>query len=159
MGNNLYLIVGMFLGVSGFIMFLFFYMIKRDREVDKKIAALELMIEEMNQEIFALKKEAKNSRHLEMLRELEEVVEELVDNVKEMERNNLEYIKKLENEIHELEHKTKPKFMDFTNLSKSDEQKIISLYKSGYTIEQISKELRIPAGEVDLAIKSYDFLP
>ncbi|MEO1927374.1 MAG: hypothetical protein ABGX26_01620 [Nautiliaceae bacterium] len=30
---------------------------------------------------------------------------------------------------------------------------MVSMYKNGYTIEEISKELRIPAGEVELVIK------
>ena len=47
----------MFLGLSGFILFLFFYMLKRDKIVDSKLAAMELALEDLNQEIFKIKKE------------------------------------------------------------------------------------------------------
>ena len=49
----------MFLGLSGFILFLFFYMLKRDKIVDSKLAAMELALEDLNQEIFKIKKEMK----------------------------------------------------------------------------------------------------
>ena len=38
-------------------------------------------------------------------------------------------------------------------INKSDEERIINLYKNGYTIEEISRELRIPAGEIELILK------
>ena len=66
---------------------------------------------------------------------------------------NIKLIKQIENKIFNIEHSVKNKMVDFSNINKSDEQKIINLYKNGYTIEQISRELRIPAGEVELVIK------
>jgi len=54
----------MFLGLSGFILFLFFYMLKRDKIVDSKLAAMELALEDLNQEIFKIKKDIKNIKEL-----------------------------------------------------------------------------------------------
>lgn len=143
----------MFLGLSGFILFLFFYMLKRDKVVDSKMAALELALEDLNQELFKIKKDLKNNNTQKTLEEMESVIEKLISNVKKMEEKNIKYIKELENKLFSVEHSVKSKMVDFSNINKTDEQKIINLYKNGYSIEDISRELRIPAGEVELVIK------
>ena len=143
----------MFLGLSAFILFLFFYMSKRDKIVDSKLAAMELALEDLNQEIFKLKKDIRNNETQKTLQEMENVIEKLVENIKKIEEKNIKLIKQIENKIFNIEHSVKSKMVDFSNINKSDEQKIINLYKNGYTIEQISRELRIPAGEVELVIK------
>jgi len=147
----------MFLGLSGFILFLFFYMLKRDRVVDSKLAAMELALEDVNQEVYKLKKELNNKDTKKTLEEMEKVIEKLVENVKKIEEKNIKYIKEIENKLFSVEHSVKNKMVDFSNINKTDEQRIINLYKNGYTIEEISKELRIPAGEVELVIKFQSF--
>jgi len=143
----------MFLGLSAFILFLFFYMSKRDKIVDSKLAAMELALEDLNQEIFKLKKDIRNNETQKTLQEMENVIEKLVENIKKIEEKNIKLIKQIENKIFNIEHSVKSRMVDFSNINKSDEQKIINLYKSGYSIEQISRELRIPAGEIELVIK------
>ena len=143
----------MFLGLSGFILFLFFYMLNRDKTIDSKLAAMELALEDVNQEVFKLKKEIKNKNSEKILEEMEQVIEKLVENVKQLEEKNIKYIKNLENKLFNVEHSVKSKMVDFSNVNKTDEQRIINLYKNGYSIEEISRELRIPAGEVELVIK------
>ncbi|ACM92701.1 conserved hypothetical protein [Nautilia profundicola AmH] len=147
----------MFLGLSGFILFLFFYMLKRDKNVDSKLAAMELALEDINQEVYKLKKELNNKDTQRMLEEMESVIEKLVENIKKMEEKNIKYIKELENKLFSVEHSMKSKMVDFSNINKTDEQRIINLYKNGYSIEEISRELRIPAGEVELVIKFQSF--
>jgi cob(I)alamin adenosyltransferase len=143
----------MFLGLSGFILFLFFYILKRDRSVESKMAALELAMEDLNQELFKIKKDLKNNNTQKTLEEMESVIEKLIGNIKKMEEKNTAYIKEIENKLFNVEHSFKSKMVDFSNINKTDEVKIISLYKNGYTVEEISRELRIPAGEVELVIK------
>jgi septal ring factor EnvC (AmiA/AmiB activator) len=147
----------MFIGLSGFILFLFFYMLKRDRSVDAKLAAMEFALEDLNQEIYKIKKELNAKNTKKMLEEMEAVIEKLVDNVKKIEEKNIGYIRQLEEKLSSVEHSVKRKMVDFSNLNKTDEQRIINLYKNGYTIEEISRELRIPAGEVELVIKFQSF--
>jgi DNA-binding NarL/FixJ family response regulator len=63
-------------------------------------------------------------------------------------------VKSLESEIAKLFNEMKKnKLPEFNNVSKHDESRIISLYKNGYTIEEIARELRIPAGEVEFIVK------
>jgi Zn-dependent oligopeptidase len=147
----------MFLGLSGFILFLYFYMLKRDKVVENKLAALELMLEDVNQEVYKIKKNLKQNTTQKMLEEMESVIEKLVDNIKQMEEKNTARLKNMENKIFTIEHSVKSKMVDFSNINKTDEQRIINLYKNGYSVEDISKELRIPAGEVELVIKFQSF--
>jgi septal ring factor EnvC (AmiA/AmiB activator) len=146
-----------FVGISGFILFLFFYMLKRDKEIDSKMAAMELALEDMHQEVYKLKKDLKSINNTKALEEIENVIEKLVDNVKLMEEKQIKQIKELENKLFSIEHSVKSKMVDFSNINKTDEQRIINLYKNGYSIEEISRELRIPAGEVELVIKFQNF--
>jgi len=138
----------MFIGLSGFLLFLFFYIIRRDKIIDSKLLALEDMIEEINQELFKLKKQ-QNSK---VLIEMEKAIEKLVDNIKKIEEKNIYYIKNLEEKIEKISSKVSLKPLEL-DINKIDEQRIINLYKQGYSIEDISKELMIPAGEVELVIK------
>ena len=147
----------MFLGLSGFILFLFFYMLKRDRIVESKLAAMELALEDLNQEVYKLKKESSDNETQKMLKEMENVIEKLVNNIKKIEEKNINFMKEIENKLFSVEHSVKNKMVDFSNINKTDEQRIINLYKNGYSVEEISKELRIPAGEVELVIKFQSF--
>ncbi|WP_456480774.1 DUF6115 domain-containing protein [Nautilia sp.] len=147
----------MFLGLSGFILFLFIYMLKRDKVLDSKLAALELALEDVNQELFRLKKAVGSKKTEKTLEEIEIVIEKLVNNVKKLEEKNIKHIKELENKLFSVEHSVKNKIVDFANINKTDEQRIINLYKNGYSVEEISRELRIPAGEVELVIKFQSF--
>ena len=144
----------MFIGLSGFLFFLFLYMIKRDKAIDAKLLALENMVEEINQEIFKLKKQKNSEDSSKLLIEMEKNIEKLVNNIKKIEEKNVYYIKKLEERIEKIDSKVaKNKSPLDLDINKIDEQRIINLYKNGYSVEDISKELMIPAGEVELVIK------
>lgn len=142
----------MFIGLSGFLLFLFFYIIRRDKIIDSKLLVLEDMIEEINQELFKLKKQQNSKDSAKLLIEMEKTIEKLVDNIKKIEEKNIYYIKNLEEKIEKISSKVSLKPLEL-DINKIDEQRIINLYKQGYSIEDISKELMIPAGEVELVIK------
>lgn len=145
----------MFIGLSGFLLFLFFYIIRRDKIIDSKLLALEDMIEEINQELFKLKKQQNSKESTKLLIGMEKTIEKLVDDIKKIEEKNTYYIKNLEERIEKISSKVslKNKTPLELDINKIDEQRIINLYKQGYSIEDISKELMIPAGEVELVIK------
>jgi len=143
----------MFIGLSGFLLFLFFYIIRRDKIIDSKLLALEDMIEEINQELFKLKKQQNSKDSTKLLIEMEKTIEKLVDNIKKIEEKNIYYIKNLEEKIEKISSKVSLKPLEL-DINKIDEQRIINLYRQGYSIEDISKELMIPAGEVELVINT-----
>jgi septal ring factor EnvC (AmiA/AmiB activator) len=142
-----------FVGLSGFMLFLFFYIINRDKITENKLAGLELSLEEINQEIFKLKKEIKNLKQNNNLEDIEPVIREIIDSIKKVENKYTIKLNELEEKIDSLESSSKKKIFDFSNVNSQDEERIKALYKSGYSIEEISRELRIPAGEIELVLK------
>ncbi len=152
------LTIVIFIGLSAFMLFLFFYMLKIEKTVERKFAAMEMSLEELNKEMFTVKKSLKQNESLESVKRLENIIENLVDDVRFMEDKNREFYEKLQNEIESLKLGIKKSSIpDVSVLSKHEEEKIISLYKSGYSIEEISRELRIPAGEIELIVKFSSF--
>ena len=151
MDKNLLITVIIFVGISFFVFLLFIYVIKRDKLIEQKFAAFELSLEEIHKEIYELKKNSPS----EKLDKIERIIESIVDDVRAIEKKNLEIIEKLKEDVENLKFKIKRNNLpDINNMiSKNDEEKIINLYKNGYSIEEISRELRIPAGEVELILK------
>ncbi len=156
--NNEELNLIIFGGLSVFILFLFLFIIKREKINEQKFAAYDMSLEEAHKEIFLLKKELKNNELGKKIQKIENIVESIVDDVRAMEEKNLELIESLKNRIQELYAEIKKNKMPQMNfLNKSDEEKIKSLYQNGYSVEEISRELRIPAGEVELILKFSSF--
>ena len=149
------LVIVIFIGLSFFMLFLFFYMLKREKIIENKFAAIELSIEELNKELYLLKKELKNVDSVEAISKIEKIIEEIVDDIKILEEKNKKFYEKIEEEISKIENNIKKSHLTTTlhSINKHEESKILNLYKSGYSIEEISRELRIPAGEVELVLK------
>jgi len=147
-----------FAGLSFFIFFLFLYILKREKINEQKFAAFELALEEVHKEIFLLKKEIKKNELAKKIQTIENIVESIVDDVRAIEEKNIEIIESLKKQIREMYSEIKKnKIPEMNFISKSDEEKVKSLYQKGYSIEEISRELRIPAGEVELILKFSSF--
>jgi hypothetical protein len=148
-----------FIGLSFFILFLFFYILKREKVIEQKFAAIELSLEELNKEVFLLKKELKNNNSMEAIKKIEEIIEDIVDDIKFLDEKNKEFYLKIEEEIAKLQLEIKKSNLpNITGINKHEEEKILSLYKNGYSVEEISRELRIPAGEIELILKFSNIL-
>jgi septal ring factor EnvC (AmiA/AmiB activator) len=148
-----------FLGLSGFVLFLFFYVLKRENAIEQKFSAIELSLEELNKEVFLLKKELKKNNSIESIKKLKEAIEDIVDDIKFLDEKNKELYEKIEEEVAKLQLEIKKSNLpNITGVNKHEEEKILSLYKNGYSIEEISRELRIPAGEIELILKFSNIL-
>jgi len=152
MSNFIYLI--MFIGLSVFVFFLFLFILKREKEIEQKFLSFELSLEKLQQEVYLLKKENNIDSIYKDIEKIEKIVDSIVDDVRIIESKNIEIIESLKEEIRELKNEVKTnKLPEISSVNKSDEEKIISMYKSGYSVEEISKLLRIPIGEVELIVK------
>ena len=150
--DSLYLI--MFVGLSFFVLFLFIYILRVEKAFESKMEAFEMTLENINRDIFLLKKELNNSSSLDKIDTIEQILDSVVDKVRDLENKYSKLISSLKSEIRNLQSEIKKsKLPDIATLSKSEEDKIISLYKRGYSIEEISKELRVPIGEVEFIVK------
>jgi len=150
MDKNLLITIIIFAGLSFFMFMLFLYVMRRDKIIEEKFNGFELALEEIHKEIYKLKKES----NIKKLDKIEKIIESIVDDVRMIESKNVEIIEELKEEIKEVKSRIKKNNLpDISMINKSDEEKIINLYKNGYSIEEISRELRIPAGEVELIVK------
>ncbi|MEO1923280.1 MAG: hypothetical protein ABGX25_02030 [Nautiliaceae bacterium] len=148
----------MFGGLSFFVLFLFIYILKRDRVIEQKFGALELALEDINKELFELKKKDKNKSLIGAIERLEEIMDTLVDDMRALEERNKAFYMEIQEELAKLKiDLKKDKIQNITNIGELDRERILTLYKNGYSIEEISRELRIPAGEVDLIVKFSSF--
>ena len=151
---NMMIIYLMFGGISFFVLFLFVYMINRDKAIETKFAGIEMALENIFSELDSVKKEVKSPKAIEALQNLEIMIEQIANSVKSLEDKNQERILQLENKLKSIEMNVReakmPKFM---NSVSSDNQKIRDLFKKGYSLEEISRELRIPIGEVKLGLE------
>ena len=148
-----------FTGLSAFMLFLFFYILKREKIIEQKFAAIELSLEELNKEVFLLKKELKNNKSLQAIQKMEEIIENIVDDIRYLDEKNRDFYKKVEEEIAKIQIEIKKQNLPaIGNINKHEEEKILNLYKNGYSIEEISRELRIPAGEIELILKFSNIL-
>jgi len=144
----------MFGGLSFFMFLLFYYVMKVEKGIQNKLVALELSVEELNKEVFALKKELKKATSLDALKDLEKIIETIVDDIKAIEEKNKTLYLSLKEEIKRISTEIKKnKIPEYTSITRHEEEKIINMYKSGYKVEEISRELRIPAGEIELILK------
>ena len=149
----------MFGGISFFMFLLFLFMLKREKISEQKFAAIEMSLEELNKEVFLIKKRVKNRDNFPEIERIEKQVVELIDNMEKIEEKNIEIINLIQERINDLYSKIKHNnISDISgDISKSEEEKILNLYKSGYTVEEISRELRIPAGKIELIVKFSTF--
>ncbi len=122
----------------------------RDREMTKLVLSLK-------NEIFNLKKNTtqedsseNSSQYKELDNKIYEVGESLIKIVRNLKNIDAkqsiheEKIKKIEEQL---------KHFNISSSSNTNENKIISLYKDGKSIEEIANEMRVPTGEVELIVK------
>jgi len=148
----------MFGGLSFFMLFLFIFMLKREKVIEQKFRAIELSLEEIHKEVYILKKHNLNESLQKEIEKIENIIDSIVDDIRIIESKNIEIIESLKKQIHELYNEIKKnKLPEISTLNKSDEEKIINMYKNGYSIEEISRTLRIPAGEIELILKFSSF--
>jgi len=152
--------IAIFIGLSLAVVFLFFYMFARDKEVDRKFHLISSALEDINQEIYKLQKQQKDNslQNIENMiaEQLESVLGNLVKTVEQSQYKNQEEIQMLFDKISKLESNIKT--MSLPNLDpiankKDNKEKIKELFEIGYSIEEIAKEVGLPAGEVQLLLK------
>jgi len=156
MDNYMYLL--MFGGLSFFMLFLFLFILKREKIIEQKFAAFELSLEELHKEVYLLKKNNPADSLQKDIEKIENLIDSIVDDIRIIESKNIEIIEAMKKEIKELYNELKKnKIPEISSISKNDEEKILKLYKNGYSIEEISRTLRIPAGEIELILKFSSF--
>ena len=161
--NIEYIVVAM----AGIILYLLYYVYSKDHDYSKNIRSVASVVEELNREIYYLKKNMtdtqksiqKNSRGLsdeEIYEEIERSVYDMVQplsvGLKQMQENITAIDIQVDSRVSSLENGVK-QFSIPTSVHGNDDEKIISLFKQGVTLDTISKELHISKPEVEFVLK------
>ncbi|OHE11734.1 MAG: hypothetical protein A2525_09665 [Sulfurimonas sp. RIFOXYD12_FULL_36_11] len=161
--NIEYLVVAM----GAMILYLIYYVFAKDAEYNKNIRSVATVAEELNREIFYLKKKLdetqqsikKNSSRMSD----EDIYQEVERTVYDMVKPISQSLKRLEEGIQRIDEHVEARISSLESGVKqisipasvhgNDDEKIISLYKQGITLETISKELHISKAEVEFVLK------
>ncbi|MEK6658247.1 MAG: hypothetical protein AABY36_01035 [Campylobacterota bacterium] len=158
-----YLVVAM----GAMILYLIYYVFTKDSEYNKNIRAVATVAEELNKEIFYLKKKLNDTqisiKNNSSRMNDEDIYQEIERTVYDMVKPISLSLKRLEEGIQRIDEHVDARISSLesgvkqisipASIHGNDDEKIISLYKQGITLETISKELHISKAEVEFVLK------
>jgi len=153
--------------MAAMILYLLYYVFTKDAEFHKNIHSVASVVEELNREVFYLKKELKDTKgsvkNSNSRMSDEDVYAEVERTVYDMVKPLSLGLKKLENTIQAIDTKVDTRISSLESGVKqisipnsvhgNDDEKIISLFQQGVSVETISKELHISKAEVEFVLK------
>ncbi len=151
--NIEYVVVAM----AAIILYLLYYVFTKDSEFNKNIHSVASVVEELNREIFYLKKELgenkKSFKTNSARMSDEEIYEEVERTVYDMVKPLSLGLKRVETTLADIDEQMNLRIASLesgvkqisipTSVHGNDDEKIISLFKQGVSLETISKELHI----------------
>ncbi|MEA1893408.1 MAG: hypothetical protein U9N33_11970 [Campylobacterota bacterium] len=153
--------------MAAIILYLLYYVFTKDSEFHNNIHSVASVVEELNREIFYLKKElSQNKKTFKTYNQGmsdEEIYEEVERTVYDMVKPLSLGLKEVQNRLHSIDEQMNLRISSLENGVKqisiptsvhgNDDEKIISLFKQGVSLETISKELHISKAEVEFVLK------
>lgn len=149
------------------ILYLLYYVYTKDSQYNRNIHSVATVVEDLNREIFYLKKKLTdtqknikdNSRNMsddEIYQEIERSVYDMIHPIsiglQQVQESVQAIDTKTESRLNSLESGVKQMSIP-TSIHANDDEKIISLYKQGVGLETISKELHLSKAEVEFVLK------
>lgn len=158
-----YLVVAM----AAMILYLIYYVFTKDSQYNKNIRSVATVAEELNREIFYLKKKLvdtqKTIKNNTSRMSDDEIYQEVERTVYDMVKPISIGLKRLEDSVHTIDEHLNERISSVesgvkqisipTSVHGNDDEKIISLFKQGVTLETISRELHISKAEVEFVLK------
>lgn len=149
------------------ILYLLYYVYEKDTQYSKNIRSIASVVEELNRDIFYLRNKlteaTKKIEHTqrgmsdeEIYQEIERTVYDMIQplalTLKEVQSSITAIDSQLESRIANLENGVKQISIP-SSIHANDDEKIISLYKQGVSVETIAKELHLAKPEVEFVLK------
>lgn len=136
---------------------LFFYVISREKRTTKQLKLYERSIENLNKNLFKLEKRVEKAITKEYMQEfldeeLEGIKTPIYNSIKELKQAVDSTRNSVKNRVDGLEEKAK-EYMSIPMSASLDEGRVVSLFKSGYSTEEIAKEIRANVSEVSFVLK------
>jgi uncharacterized protein YoxC len=153
--------------MAAIILYLLYYVYSKDAQYNKNIRSIASVVEELNRDIFYLKKNTKeielknkiNSKHMsdeQIYQEIERSVYDLVHPLSQALKQMQESVETIEAQVDSRVSNLESGVKQISipgSMHANDDQKVIALYKQGKDLEQISKELHISKAEVEFVLK------
>ena len=158
-----YLVVFM----AAIILYLLYYVFTKDAQYSKNIRSVASVVEDLNRELFYLKKKLDKTQegieHNTSRMSDEEIYQEIERSVYDMVTPISQAIKQLQENLNVIEVEINSRVAEIESGVKqinipaavhgNDDEKIISLYKQGVSLDTIAKELHLSQPEVEFVLK------
>ena len=153
--------------MAGIILYLLYYVFTKDAQYSKNIRSVATVVEELNKELYYMKNKVKDTQKTilenrnrmsdkEIYEEVERTVYDMIQPISlslKKVQENLETIDgEIELRITSLESGVKQISLP-SSVHGNDDEKIISLFKQGVSVETVSKELHLSKAEVEFVLK------
>ncbi len=153
--------------MAAIILYLLYYVFSKDADYSKNIRSVASVVEELNRELFYLKKKLsetqqnieENSQRMtdeviyqEIERSVYDMVQPLSHGLKQLQQNINAIEVEIDSRVSNLESGVKQISIP-ASIHGNDDTKIISLFKQGVSLDTISKELHISKPEVEFVLK------
>jgi uncharacterized protein YoxC len=153
--------------LSLIVLYLIYYVYEKDAQSSKNLRSIASVIEELNRDVFYLrnkltettKKIEQNKRGMSD----EEIYQEIERSVYDMIQPLALALKEVQNSITAIDNQLEARISNLENgvkqinipssIHANDDEKVISLYKQGVSIETIAKELHLAKPEVEFVLK------
>lgn len=143
-------------------LFLLVFIFIRDAKFERRFRSYERAIDILNRKNYELDKELKETTNSTQFNqkvanavneELGQFTQSLIKGLKDIQENNKKFQLSTDERIEKIESKIKEYFtMPSTNPMK-DEGSVLRLYKEGYNLDEIAKELRMTVGEIEFILR------
>ncbi len=144
------------------------YLYFKDQGLLQKLSAYEGVIDELGNRIYTLENKKSEIPKIEIdieselaliekklhdkLNDLGDPILKTIRAIKELESNMLQIEESVNERINKIEESTKLSALSVKS-AQVNENRIIDLYKKGFSAEEIAKKERVPQGEVDLILR------
>jgi len=149
------------------ILYLLYYVFTKDAQYTRNIRSVASVVEDLNRELYYLKKKLDQTQssiedNSQRMND-DEIYQEIERSVYDMVHPLSLAIKQLQSNINTIEHEMQNKIVQLesgvkqisipASIHGNDDEKIISLFQQGVSIETISKELHLSKPEVEFVLK------
>ena len=142
---------------------LFVFVAVRESAINKKLKTYDRSFDILNKEIFALRKELKGKGSIPIdldskfatAEEFEEFTNIIISKIRDMQNDSNNFKQSVFDKFEDAKVKEQTSHTMSLPLSASiaDESKIISLFESGFSLEDIARQLRVNVGEIEFVLK------
>ena len=153
--------------MAGIILYLLYYVFSKDADYTKNIHSVASVVEELNQELYYVKKRLSDTQesikntptrmnddeiYQEIERSVYDMIQPITQGLQQLQENINAIDAQIDSRISSIESGVKQINIP-SAIHANDDEKIITLFQQGISLETISKELHLSQPEVEFVLK------